>query len=722
VSSSAFSLLGRSAAPRLALAPRPRWPELRQELLLHEGPRLRDGQPSWTLHDPVRDLYFQLDWLTFEVVAHWTLGGATAIADAVSAETTLQATVDDVQAVAKFLRMNQLIAVPGANCSADLAAIKARTRHALWKRVLHNYLFFRIPLVHPDALLSALYRDVRFLFTAGFVRLTVIAMCAGLVLVYREWDTFRTTLVGSMTYAGALAYVGALVVVKICHELGHGLTAKRYGCRVPTMGIAFLVLWPMPYTDTNEAWKLTSRTQRLHIGAAGVVTELAIAAWATLAWSLLPGGMLRTCAFLLATTTWVHTVAVNCSPFMRFDGYFVLSDFLEAPNLHARAGALARWRLREWLFALGDPPPEAMRSGRRAFLIFFAYLTWCYRLVVFLGIAFLVYSFFIKAVGMVLFAVEIVWFVLMPIYLEAKAWRSLWPRIRASGRSYVTFLLVLLLVAAAFYPLPGRIKASGLLHPGEEFPVHAVQAGQLEALYVQDGAYVRAGTPLLRMSAEQLDQRLKTALSRVRRYDQELAVSAFNPEQRAKLLVRQGELHTAQVARRGLESEKQEFEPVAEVAGQFRLHDPDVSPGSWIARNEQLGTVVSRDGWHAECYVTEDAVHRVHVGDTARFYADGHTGEVVAMRVSAVDQDATHVLDQPLLAVQHGGTVEARETEGRLVPEKGAYRVTFAVLDAQQELAAHTWRGTVVISGAAESIAAQFQRAALSLLWREAGW
>lgn len=708
--------------PAVRLAPRAPWPELRQELLLHEGARLRDGQPSWTLHDPVRNLYFQLDWLTFEIVAQWTLGDPRAIAEAVSVQTTLQATAADVQAVAQFLRANQLLHTPGAPTSAELAGIKARSTHSLWKQVLHGYLFFRVPLVRPDAMLTRLGSKLGFFFSAGFLKLTALAMGAGILLVYREWDVFRSTLVSMFTYAGAMAYVATLVVVKILHELGHGLTAKRYGCRVPTMGVAFLVLWPMPYTDTNEAWKLPSRQQRLAIGAAGVATELVIAAWATLVWAFLPDGALRTAAFLLATTTWVSTVVINCSPFMRFDGYFVLSDYLEMPNLHARAFALARWRLREALFGLGAAPPEYFGPRKRMALLCFAYATWAYRLIVFLGIAFLVYSFFVKVIGLLLFAVEIIWFILMPIYSEVKTWRELWPQIRQRGRSGVSLLVILSLLALCFIPMSGRIQTSGLLHPGEAFAVHARQSGLLEKLYVPDGASVEAGTPLLRLSAEQLDQRLTSARSRVQRFDQEITASAFSSEQRAKLLVRQGELQTAQTARRGLESQKQEYEPVARVAGKFRLQDPDLRPGSWIARNEQLGTVVSRAGWYVECYVSEEVVHRVTVGTSARFYPDGRAGHILSLRVQAVDRDATHVLDSAVLAAQHGGSVQAREADGKLIPEKAAYRVMLAVEDANDALAAHTWRGNVVIAGIAESIASQFSRAVLSLVWREAGW
>ena len=120
------------------------------------------------------------------------------------------------------------------------------------------------------------------------------------------------------------------------------------------MGVAFLVLWPMFYTDTNESWKLQSRRHRLNIASAGVIVELAIAAIATLLWSFLPPGNLREAIFVIATTTWISSVIINASPFMRFDGYYLLSDLWRMPNLHERSFTLARWWLRKKLFDLDE--------------------------------------------------------------------------------------------------------------------------------------------------------------------------------------------------------------------------------------------------------------------------------------------------------------------------------------------------------------------------------
>jgi putative peptide zinc metalloprotease protein len=388
----------------LNFAPVPVLPPLREELALLPGPVLADGQPSHTLHDPVRNQFFQIDWPTFEILRCWHMGHAGAVAAAVSAATTLQMTAAEVTEVVEFLSDNQLLQ-PRPGSAAIFAADAHRRRGSAWQWLLHNYLFFRVPLVKPDRWLGRLAPRLHFFYSRTFLVLTLLAFAWGAVEVYRQWDRFAATMVDTLSWSGLFNYGCALAAVKLLHELGHACTAKRLGCKVPTMGVAFLVLWPVAYTDTNDVWRLTGRRQRLAVVAAGILTELTVAAWSTLAWALLPEGTPKSLAFLLATTTWLASVAINVSPFMRFDGYFLLSDWLEMPNLHARAFALARWHMRERLFGLGLPAPEQFSRPRRTGLILFAYATWLYLLTVFLGIAALVYAFFIKAVGILLFGV-----------------------------------------------------------------------------------------------------------------------------------------------------------------------------------------------------------------------------------------------------------------------------------------------------------------------------
>ncbi|HYF42041.1 MAG TPA: HlyD family efflux transporter periplasmic adaptor subunit [Ramlibacter sp.] len=705
-------------------------PPLREELALLPGPILPDGQPSWILHDPVRHAFFRLDWLTFEILSRWSLKDPAALLASVEADTTLSPQASDVEQVHAFLGENQLLQPRGEATAAKLAERLQRLEGTWFKWLLHHYLFFRIPLVRPDAWLERWAGVAGLFFSRGFLALTLAVLGVGVALLVRHSDEFFNSLVDTFTPAGLLAYGTALFVVKLLHELGHAFAAKRYGCRIPAMGVAFLVLWPMAYTDTNESWRLTDNRQRLRVAAAGIATELMVAAWATLAWALLPDGTARGAAFVLATTSWVATLAINASPFMRFDGYFILCDWLDMPNLHGRSFALARWRLREWLFDLGEAPPEVFTRGKQAALIAFAWTVWLYRLVVFLGIAVLVYHFFIKLVGIVLFAVEILWFVLMPVARELQAWKTRLPTIRAKAgsmrrtrRSVVALIGLLLLLAL---PWPDRVVATAVLRPAEVWSVYTPGPAQLAAAPVAVGSQVPAGALLFELRSPELESRRHALLARIESLRWQAASSGFDAELRSRLQVQEEALATAKAELASLEAELHRFTARAPFAGRLRDVDPDLRPGQWLAARERIAVLVQQDGaWVAETWLDEDAVRRVAPGDAAFFTADGGAGPAVRMKVASIDRDATRVLRRSELAAQHGGHLLTREKSGQLVPERAIYRVALAPVAESQELAtlpSHVWRGQLSIRGNWESPLLPYLRQAAAVAVREVGF
>jgi len=699
-------------------------PPLREELVLHPGPVLPGGEPSHLLEDPVRNQFFRIDWMTFEILSRWSFGNADDIALSVRTATTLHADAEDVLAVLRFLGDNQLLQ-PDPRTSPAAMARQRMTAQGGWAtQLLHHYLFFRIPLLKPDRWLDRIAPAFAWIFTRGFARATLLALAAGGVLVYRDWERFSTTLADSFTPGGLLAYAIALAFVKCAHELGHALTAKRHGCRVPSMGIAFLVLWPVPYTDTNAVWRLRDHRKRLQVAAAGIATEMTIAVWSTLAWALLPDGLLRSIAFPLATTTWVATLAINMSPFMRFDGYFLLSDWLDMPNLHGRAFALARWDLRERLFGLGLPVPEHFPRRRHLGLILFAWGTWLYRLALFLGIAVLVYHFFIKAVGIFLFAVEIAWFVLRPVAAELREWRILWPQLRASRRARRSAVLATLFALLFVLPWPTRIQASGMVRAKQAFAIHAPQHAQVIAMPVAEGGEVKAGDVLMRLGAADIARRRESLEATVERLRWQVSsVAAFDAEQRSRSAVLREELGTAEAELADLAEAEARHQPVAPFAGRLRDLDPELRPGAWVHRHERLAVLVGKGGREAETYLDEDTVHRVAVGDSARFLPDGRGGGALRLTVTGIDQDATRVLPGGLWAAQHGGSIAAREKQGAWYPDHAVYRVAFAVEeDGSDASASQALRGDIVIAGRWEAPGWRLLKNVFAVLWRELGF
>ncbi len=664
-------------------------PPLRQDLALHPGPDAPDGSPTWTLHDPASNRFFALSWPAFELLARWGKGSVEAVLASLHAETTLQLGAADVQGLLQMLAGNHLLVAGSAQDSQRLAD-QARAQHlSAGQWLLKNYLFFRLPLLRPMHWLQAMSPWVRWVYRPAFWVGVAALWLLGGILAARRWDEFTHTFTSYGSWDGLLAVGVALSVAKVLHELGHAFTATRYGCRVPTMGVAFLVMWPVLYTDTNEAWKLRSRRQRLAIGAAGMLSELALASVALLVWHLLPDtpawGPVRSGAFLLATTTWLLTVAINASPFMRFDGYFLLVDALNMPNLHERSFALARWWLRERLFGWGLPPPEVLPPARHAGLIAFALMTWLYRLLLFFGIALLVYHAFFKALGLALMAVELVWFIARPLWREVRVWwlgRQAMRWNRASRRSALLAGLGLL---ALVWPWQSRVQAPAVLGAQQAQVLYAPYPSQLVSPLPAVGQSFQAGQTLLQLHSPELAVRLQQAQAMEQQLQWQLSQQAFDPQLLAagEALRKRWESAAAEVA--GLQAELQRLKLQAPFDGRVAEANEDARPGAWLPAGERLLMLVGPQGSKVDAYVDEAALAAVSPGQTARFLPAILEQAPVQCQVERVDPVQLSQLDAPVLASVHGGDIAVQKApDGRLLPLQPLFRVRLGHCDRAQ--------------------------------------
>ena len=325
------------------------------------------------------------------------------------------------QTLREFAAKYELLALNGEGAGQKIASAARSAHHGLFRKILHGYLYFRIPLLHPEPLLRLLWPVVSLMATRTFLLLTGLAAMAGLYLSSHKTDELAASAYSAFTWGGLLPFAIGYAVIKLLHELGHAFVAWRHKIPVPSAGIAVMLFTPVLYTETSAAWRLPKKPRML-IGAAGMMVELAVAAWALLVWVFLNDGPLRAVLFSAATTGWIMTLAVNLSPLMRFDGYFLLSDLTGIANLHERSFALARWFIREALLGIRQPKPENWDTPHTVGLVLFAIATWIYRLVLYLGIALLVYHFAIKLAGMLLFAVEVWWFIALPFWQEGRLW------------------------------------------------------------------------------------------------------------------------------------------------------------------------------------------------------------------------------------------------------------------------------------------------------------
>ncbi|MEI7381046.1 HlyD family efflux transporter periplasmic adaptor subunit [Pectobacterium versatile] len=693
---------------------------LRDELILHAGPANRDGSPSWTLEDPLRGLYFRIGWAEMAMLSRWSMGNAAQIVAEVNQTSALTLDDSDVQYFNRFLQANSLTRVSGDEAMAQFARQVEQSRVSIWRKLLKNYLFFRIPLWHPDRFLGATLPWIEPFFSRTFLKLTLLVAVLGLFLAGRQWETFKHTFLHFFTLEGAALAGLTLCFTKILHEFGHAYTCKRFGARVATMGVAFLVMMPVLYTDTSGSWKLTRRRQRMAIGAAGMMTELVLAAWATLAWSFLPDGMLRSAAFMLATTTWIMTLAINLSPLMRFDGYFLLSDGLQMPNLQNRGFAIGRWQMREWLFGLGDAPPEHFPRWLQRTLVGYAFAVWIYRFFLFTGIAILVYHMTFKLLGMLLFAIEIGYFVVMPVVNEVREWSQRRKDYRMNRNMTTTLTVSAVVLLLLMIPWQRGVYAPALLRAEQQSSLYMPVPAMIQRIDVQVGQPVHAGQTLFTLSSDALAHERQQLERQIATLSWQSTFQVFNKEaagdhQRVKQ-EHEAALQKLQV----LQRQSEQLTVRAPIDGVVADMATPLETGEWLGQGEWLAVVTKPTGGLVEAFVSEKDWQRLRTGAKGTFYLQDVSRSSLPLTVVEIARTATRDLNAaPELASIYGGDIATlSDAQRKLHPEQAVYRVLLSLPDdyrAQPQVL----RGTVVMDGEAQSLLIRGWKVVSAVLIRE---
>ena len=695
-------------------------PSLRADLQLTPASPALDGSPRWTLADPVRGRYFKLGVAAMRLLRHWSLGDPEQVLHAANREPGLPLGGSDLEQLLGFLRSHDLISAldPQQRDSYSLKA--AAQRQTLWQILLHQYLFFRIPLWRPDAFLNRAWPWLA-RFGPRVLRFGLPATLGlGVFLVSRDWQRFIATFPHLFSLGGALAFGVALFFAKLCHEFGHAFMAKRAGCRVQSMGVAFMVMLPMFYTDVSDAWRVNDRRARLLIGAGGVLAELLLASIALLAWSLLPDGPARTAAFMLASATWMTTLVINLNPFMRFDGYFLLSDFWEVDNLQGRAFALCRWHLRETLFGYGEPAPEPLSPSLQRRLLVWGYGSWLWRAVLFFGIALAVYHLFFKLLGIFLMLVELVWFIFLPIVRE---WREWWSRRDQAYAPRVLLSALGLLAFVLFLALPWRsaVELPSMLEAGRVSALHAPVAARVKVVNVHDGQKVAQGDVLIELESPDLDSRQAIVRREIQIQQLQMRRQASRSETAADAGIVEQRLAEAVAEYRGLAAQRERLLLRAPHAGSVRDLLPQLAVGRWLATKEPLARVVE-EGVRLRGYLAEAELWRVAPGARGRFIADDPMHSAIAVQLIEVDTNGAAYVDQEALTSDHHGPIAVRrDPQQRAEPVQGQYGARMSSLD-EAPTPVQPLRGVVVLQGRSESVLGVAWRRAAALGVRESGF
>lgn len=692
-------------------------PVLRQDLRLLPGARDEAGEKSWLLYDPLRHQYFALTQTALLLLKY--LPKISSLGELKENLATENAQVDDyeIEQFVGFLRDNFLSVGSDAAHVKRISEAHERRRHHWLMWLVHNYLFVKIPLIRPDGFLQGLLRLVKPLASKP-ARLAIYAAgIYGLFALMWQWESFVSTFDYFFNWQGLAYYFLALVGVKIAHELGHALVAKHFGLRVSSMGVALLVLFPVLYTDNTDAWRLTDQRKKLNIVLAGLLVELHIAMLALFSWGVLDDGPLKSAAFFLATTSILGSLLVNLSPFMRFDGYYAMADFMGMQNLQPRAFELARWQLRQWLFGLPENAPEPFPTGKHYFLVLYSFATWIYRLFLFIGIALLVYFMAFKLLGIALFVIEIVWFIARPIYAEMKRWwakRELFSFNKQTRRSLFGFSFLMLV---AFVPWRSNISAPAIVESVKQIPVYLPEAAQITAVHIASEQWVEKGQVLVSAVSPDIENQINLLNRRARLLRLEANRYANSERGIRNKLVSEQKLIEVQSRLAGLERRKSELDVRAPEAGTIQLTQ-NLTSGRWVLPSDQMFFIFDPQDTEIVAFVNENDMRLVSVGQSAKFIPhDGISGSHYA-RLSDLETAAAEVINYGEMTSDFGGPIAV---EGDAKPIDAYYKGRAKII-ADSPALTQNIAGTLYIDTARFAPAGRLWDSVTALLVRESGF
>ncbi|MCF6807868.1 HlyD family efflux transporter periplasmic adaptor subunit [Thiotrichales bacterium 19S9-12] len=719
-------------------------PKLRDDISIEYGGVDYSGGITYIIYDQLNNRFFHLDWESHEILKYWDAVPPQILMDKINRNSLISVDEDMIVKMLSFLSEQCLI----EQGYQSIEAIFQRQQKALnvnkfiW--LAKNYLFFRLPLTKPNRFLTITYPYVSFIFKKPFFIFMLILALLGIATVSHQWSIFVATFFDMFSLDYLVIFGIAVITAKVFHELGHAYSCKRYGLNVPTMGVAFLVLFPMLYTDTSESWRVKDAKERIRISIAGVQVEVYIAIFALWVWIFHPPGALRSVAFFLCTYSVIATILLNMGPFLRFDGYHILSDILSMRNLQTRAFALSKWWLREKIFGFGIAPPEYFSKFKFFILIFYSWLTWIYRFFLFWGIAFLVYYLFFKSLGIILFILEIIYFIFLPIFKEIKVWWKLRENMKLNRHVMVSLLIVLVLIGLLAIPWRSEIAMPATLSYAEQ-RVYAPYSGYVKEILIKQGDNVEKGQPMIILKSPQLDFNIAKSKNQVQQIEGQLKVIAGSQE----------DLNSQGILLSRLAHEKTELEAFSKRKERLVIRAPlngevvgildDIAVDRWVKDKQLLVEIVNSERYIVDAYITEDYKHKLGRGQAGVFVPDNIDLPAVPVKVDRIsyqqvkkfrftdktetseDNQINQSIYLPAFHISTlGGNIATRiSPKGEYIPESSHYNVLLTLDNSKENkklILDTVQRGQVFVDVDRESILSYLYKRVIAFFIRESSF
>ncbi len=633
------------------------------------------GQRWHVLHDPATNQFFRLGPVAYEYVQ--LLDGRRTVEEVWQISLTRHG--DDaptqgevIQLISQIYNANLLT----VDATPDIEQLLGRGRERLKKTVQQQaigLMYFKIKVINPDRILAWLEPILRPLLNRwGFIAWAILLVSA-VVSIIPYWDELKSGVESTLAPANWGWIAAVFVTTKLIHETGHGVICKRFGGQVPEFGFMMLVLMPAPFVDASASWAFDNKWRRVAVAAGGMMFELFVASLAAYTWIATRSSgspLIHQIAYNAMFTASVSTVLFNANPLMRFDGYYMLSDMLEIPNLMQRSTNMLKYLAERYIFRVRDIFPPTSVPDEQVILTLYGAAALVYRIFLFFSITLYVMG-KMFGLGLVLAVwTAAMWFILPLggfIHYLATSSKIAETRARTIFTTLVLSAAILLLVGAI--PLPDRRWGDGVVESPAHAGIFAGADGFIQASHVRPGDPVRKGDPIITMVSPDLQAQVESVEAMVR--ENESLESEYLTQNQAMAQIARERVANYRKQLKSFHEQIDRLVVRAPCDGVIVGRDPSTVVGMYLKKGAPVCEIVDRASLRvaAELSQTEGGWlfelprDQVKVEMRTRSRVDRVVTGVVQKVIDAGQRDLPH----SALGVSGGGTIEtdAQDRSGR---------------------------------------------------------
>jgi len=676
-------------------------PRLRPELESYE--QIYDGQPYWVVKDPISLRYYRFSRVEYFIIEQLRQG--------VTLEELKESHREEFQD--DSLSTNEIGVFLGSLMSRNLVLLPQPNRDELLYRSsrrrwqvklfaqLSNFMFFKIPLYDPDKFFNRIHPRIRFIWSWPFFVFYLLLVSVAAVILVSEWSKYSVMFSSNfLTKWNVLALIFVVYLVKALHEFGHGLTCKNYGGEVHEMGFLFLVFTPFLYCNVTDSWTFPAKHRRMMVTAGGVMTEVFFASLATIAWYFSDvDSFFHSLMFNVMLVCSISAILFNANPLLKYDGYYLMMDLMEVPNLRQRASDYMRNLFIRHV--LGGTPTDIPEEHRfRSVFPFYSIAAYFYRWFIVLFILYVVYRILREArlawLGVILVSFSVSTMLVIPIVRTTKMIAT---RRRELGISNIRLLLLLaalvgFVLTGLFWPLEQHVTLNFILEPVREHWVRSEVPGQVHwDPNAREGMLVGTGPSnqvMARLSNKELEYETERLGAEIE-YVRSQLDSATTLSDKEQLQVH---LATRERDRLRLQERIDQLEVRIPFCGEVLSRDADlrILEGKYITAGEPLLFIGDTSQLTAKVWVPEKTWARIfsrdqQLGQQAELMLYAFSKERIRGEVSSVnrhpEENMGEYSEKMALSAKVGGEVptEYDPVSGREIPVDAVYEITLT-LDA----------------------------------------